>query len=152
VTEPLVHEFEVACPVEHAFEMWAVRTSLWWPPSHSVSGAPEAVAFEPRAGGRVFERAPDGEEHEWGQVVVWEPPRRLVYTWHLRQDRADATEVEIVFTASADGTVVRIEHRGWERLGTRGAGLRDRNVRGWAGLVPRYVAAAAVAGAGGVAG
>ena len=98
--------------------------------------------FEPRAGGRIFERAPGGEEHDWGRVVAWEPPRRLVYTWHLRQDRADATEVEISFAPAESGCVVRIEHRGWERLGARGDGLRERNVRGWAGLLPRYVAAA----------
>ena len=98
MTEPLVHEFPVACSVEHAFDVWAVRTGMWWPAAHSVSGSPEAVVFEPRAGGRIFERAPGGEEHDWGRVVAWEPPRRLVYTWHLRQDRADATEVEISFT------------------------------------------------------
>jgi len=114
---------------------------VWWPGSHSVSGAPEAVVFEPRAGGRIYERAPGGAEHEWGRVLAWEPPRRLVYSWHLRQDRADATEVEITFTAAGEGTRVVITHRGWERLGARGPELRERNVRGWAGLLPRYVSA-----------
>ena len=140
---PLVHEFTVGCAPEHAWTVWSERTSLWWPATHSVSGAPEAVAIEPRAGGRIFERAPGGEEHEWGRVRVWEPPRRLVYSWHLRQDAADATEVEITFAAAADGrTAVRIEHRGWERLGAKGPQLRERNVRGWAGLLPAYIAAA----------
>ena len=95
------------------------------------------------AGERSFARAPGGEEPEWGRVIGWEPPRRLVYSWHLRQDAADATEVEITFTAAADdGTAVRIEHRGWERLGAKGPPLRERNVRGWAGLLPAYVSAA----------
>ena len=138
---PLVHEFTVACPPAHAWAVWAERTSLWWPATHSVSGAPEAVTIEPRPGGRIFERAPGGEEHEWGRVLAWEPPRRLVYSWHLRQDAADATEVEIRFEAAGDGTAVTITHRGWERLGTRGPELRERNVRGWAGLIPRYVSA-----------
>jgi uncharacterized protein YndB with AHSA1/START domain len=141
VTEPLVHAFTVACPPEHAFEVWAVRTSLWWPPSHSVSGTPESVVFEPHAGGRIFEREPGGVEHDWGEVLAWEPPARLAYSWHLRQDRADATEVEVTFAASGAGTAVRIEHRGWERLGDRGPALRERNVRGWAGLLPRFAAA-----------
>jgi hypothetical protein len=57
------------------------------------------------------------------------------------QDRADATEVEITFTAAGDGTAVAIVHRGWERLGARGPGLRERNTRGWAGLLPHYLAA-----------
>jgi uncharacterized protein YndB with AHSA1/START domain len=136
--EPLVHAFTVACPPEHAFEVWAIRTSLWWPASHSVSGAPEVVTFEPRAGGRIYERAADGAEHEWGEVLAWDPPRRLAYSWHLRQDRADATEVEITFAPADEGTAVRIEHRGWERLGARGPALRERNVRGWAGLLPAF--------------
>jgi uncharacterized protein YndB with AHSA1/START domain len=139
--EPLELSFAVACPPEHAFSVWAERTSPWWPPGHSVSGAAALVAFEPRAGGRIFERAGDGAEHEWGEVLAWEPPRRLVYLWHLRVDRSDATEVEIRFDAAAEGTRVTIEHRGWERLGARAAERRERNQRGWAGLLPHYKAA-----------
>jgi uncharacterized protein YndB with AHSA1/START domain len=73
-----------------------------------------------RAGGRIYERTPAGDEHEWGEVLVWEPPRRLSYLWHLRFDRADATEVEITFTPAGDRTTVAIVHRGWERLGAKG--------------------------------
>jgi uncharacterized protein YndB with AHSA1/START domain len=141
VTDPVVHEFTVGCPPEHAFRVWAERTSMWWPASHSVSGAPEAVVLEPRAGGRIYERAAGGDEHDWGRVLAWEPPRRLVYSWHLRQDAADATEVEITFARAGSGTVVRIVHSGWERLGAKGPELRERNVRGWAGLLPHYIKA-----------
>ena len=84
----------------------ANRTTLWWPKGHSVSADPElVVTFEPRPGGRIYERTPAGEEHDWGEIVAWEPPRRLVYVWHLRFDRADATEVEITFAPErrADG-------------------------------------------------
>jgi hypothetical protein len=35
-----------------------------------------------------------------------------------------------------------IEHRGWERLGTRADGQRQLNERGWAGLLPHFKAAA----------
>jgi uncharacterized protein YndB with AHSA1/START domain len=139
--EPLRLRFTVDCPPARAFALWAERTALWWPPGHSVSGAPELVAFEPRPGGRVFEREPGGVEHEWGQVLDWEPPGRLRYTWHLCVDRADATEVEIRFEPSDDGTLVTVEHSGWERLGARAAERRERNERGWAGLLPHYVAA-----------
>jgi len=54
VTEPIEIEFEVACSPEHAFDTWANRTSMWWPPSHSVSSVPGlVVTFEPRPGGRI---------------------------------------------------------------------------------------------------
>jgi uncharacterized protein YndB with AHSA1/START domain len=139
--EPLRLRFTVDCPPARAFALWAERTALWWPPDHSVSGAPELVAFEPNPGGRVYEREPGGAEHEWGQVLDWEPPRRLRYTWHLRADPADATEVEIRFEPTDDGTLVTVEHSGWERLGARAAERRERNERSWAGLLPHYVAA-----------
>jgi uncharacterized protein YndB with AHSA1/START domain len=96
--------------------------------------------IEPRVGGRILERSASGREEIWGEILVWEPPRRLVYLWHLRADRADATEVEIVFVQDEDGaTEVRIDHRGWEQLGTRGDAWRDRNRRGWETLLPWYV-------------
>ena len=59
--EPLRLAFTVGCPPEHAFATWAERTSLWWPAGHSVSADPElTVTFEPRPGGRIFERTPAG--------------------------------------------------------------------------------------------
>ena len=134
---PLELAFTVACPPEHAFSVWAERTSLWWPKSHSVSADPGlTVTFEPRAGGRIFERTPAGEEHDWGEVLEWEPPHRLVYRWHLRQDREDATRVEISFAPAHEGTAVTIVHSDWQKLGQR-----ERNERGWAGLLPHFVAA-----------
>jgi uncharacterized protein YndB with AHSA1/START domain len=144
VIEPLELAFMVACGPEHAFDVWASRTSLWWPHGHSVSGEPGlTVTIEPRAGGRIFERTPAGVEHDWGEVLVWEPPHRLAYLWHLRFDRADATEVDVTFAPADEGTAVTIVHRGWERLGGKGPERRERNERGWAGLLPHYVAACA---------
>jgi uncharacterized protein YndB with AHSA1/START domain len=139
--EPLRLAFTVGCPPAHAFATWAERTSLWWPTGHSVSGDPAlTVTFEPRPGGRIFERTPSGEEHDWGEVVDWEPPHRLAYLWHLRQDRADATRVEVTFAPAEEGTEVTIVHAGWERLGAKGDDLRERNRRGWGGLLPHFEA------------
>ena len=138
--EPIRLSFEVACPVDHAFATWTERTSTWWPPSHTVSGGDDLViSFEPRVGGRIFERTSGGEEHDWGEITAWEPPRRLGYLWHLRVDRADATDVEITFVAvDPRRTRVEIEHRGWERLGAAGLERRDRNRGGWANLLPHF--------------
>lgn len=143
--EPLRITLEVGCPPEQAFSLWTRRTSTWWPVSHTVSGHPGLeVVIEPHVGGRIFERTPDGEEHDWGRVTAWEPPRRLGYLWHLRQDRADATEVEITFLpADGRGTRLSIVHRGWDALGARGADQRERNQRGWGGLLGPFQAAAA---------
>jgi DNA-binding transcriptional ArsR family regulator/uncharacterized protein YndB with AHSA1/START domain len=136
---PLEIEFTVACTPAHAFDVWTAKTTLWWPSGHSVSTDPDlTVTFEPHAGGRIFERTSTGTEHDWGEILDWEPPHLLRYLWHLRADRRDATEVEIRFTAADDGTLVTIVHRGWERLGAAAHEWRDRNRQGWAGLLPHY--------------
>lgn len=142
--EPIELAFEVACPVDHAFATWTERTSTWWPVSHTVAAAEGlAISFEPRVGGRIFERTRAGVEHDWGEITAWEPPRRIGYLWHLRADRADATDVEITFEpVDVERTRVRIEHRGWERLGAAGVERRDRNRGGWAGLLPHFIEAA----------
>ena len=138
--EPLHISFEVSCPVAHAFDVWTSKIARWWPADHSVSGENGLmVVLEGRPGGRIFERTSAGIEHDWGEVIVWEPPRRLAYLWHLRQDRADATEVEIRFVDQGDATTrVEIEHRGWERLGARGPVLRDANQGGWSTVLDAY--------------
>jgi hypothetical protein len=139
--EPIRLSFEVACPAGHAFSVWT-DIDRWWPADHTVSGDDDArVVLEPRPGGRIYERTRAGDEHEWGEVTVWEPPRRLGYLWHIRRDRADATEVEISFVPiTADRTRVDIEHRGWEALGGEAASWRERNQGGWATLLPWFVA------------
>ena len=138
--EPLRVSFEVSCPVDHAFDVWTSKIARWWPADHSVSGENGLlVVLEGRPGGRIFERTAAGTEHEWGEVVVWEPPSRLAYLWHLRRDRADATEVEIRFIDQGDSTTrVEIEHRGWERLGAEGQSWRDANQGGWSTPLVAY--------------
>lgn len=141
--------FELDCPAGHAFNTWTGRIATWWPASHTVSGDADAnVVLEGHVGGRIFERSAAGDETDWGEVTVWEPPRRLGYLWHIRRDRADATDVEITFAdRPGGGTVVDIEHRGWERLGRAGPAWRDANRAGWSGLLPHFTAACHQGGA-----
>ena len=142
--EPIRLSFELACPLDHAFAVWTERIAQWWPADHTASGeADTTVVLEPRTGGRIFERTTTGIEHIWGEVTIWEPPTRLGYLWHLRRDRADATEVEIRFLEAGDATTrVEIEHRGWEALGAEGEPWRDRNRGGWATLLPHFMSLA----------
>ena len=76
-------------------------------------------------------------------MTVWQPPTQLSYLWHLRRDRADATEVEIRFLAQGPATTrIEIEHRGWERLGIgQVEEWREQNQAGWETLLPHFVAA-----------
>jgi hypothetical protein len=144
VIEPIRLSFDVRCAPDHAFAVWTSDIDRWWPADHTVSGGDDVlVVLERRPGGRIFERTAGGVEHEWGEVTIWEPPGRFGYLWHLRRDRADATEVEIRFVDAGDGTTrIEIEHRGWEALGADAQTWRDRNHGGWATLLPRFVTAA----------
>jgi uncharacterized protein YndB with AHSA1/START domain len=143
--EPLRLSFVVACPADHAFETWTAKASVWWPVEHTVSRMEGTeIVFEPRAGGRIFERTTGGDEIDWGEVTEWDPPRRLRYRWHIATDPVNATDVEIAFVEQPDAsTRVEIEHGGWDRLGETGHSWRQANHGGWDGVMPSYLAACA---------
>jgi uncharacterized protein YndB with AHSA1/START domain len=142
--DPLCLAFDVECGIEQAFELWTERASMWWPRTHTTSRSRATrVVFEPTMGGRIFERRPDGGEVDWGSIVTWAPPYRLVYKWHVFSESVDATEVEVQFRDNGNGTTkVDIEHRGWEAFAD-GELRRSRNETGWTGLVESYRAACA---------
>ena len=144
--EPVQVAIEVRRGIEEAFRVFTDEIAAWWPVAgHSVEpDRVEAVVLEGRPGGRLYERWHDGGEADWGRVVTWEPPRRLVLSWQPNPERPAATEVEVRFVAvEPDHTRVELEHRGWERLGARGPGWRDANRGGWEGVLPPYAAACA---------
>ncbi len=142
MTAPLRISFEVDCPPQHAFAVWTSKIGSWWPRDHTVSGDPDEIVLESGTGGRIYERTSEGGRHEWGEVTVWEPPRRLSYLWHIGRDRAAATAVEITFVGEGGTrTRVEIEHSGWETLGDAADVARDQNRAGWDALVPHFAAA-----------
>ena len=122
----------VARPVEEAFRMYTEELGSWWPlESHARNTERRDTAMvEPRVGGRLYERTRDGEELDWGEVQVWDPPNRLVHSWHLGRPET-ATEVEVRFAPEGDDTRVELVHRGWEVLGDEAAARRSRYDSGW---------------------
>lgn len=114
---PVVRCADVARPLDEAFAVFTRQIGAWWPlPTHGLFGPDAgAVAFER---GLLVERAVDGRTSVWAEVLHWDPPHRIVLAWHPGREAADASEVEVRFTASAGGgTRVELEHRGWERFG-----------------------------------
>ncbi|MDQ3982581.1 MAG: SRPBCC domain-containing protein [Actinomycetota bacterium] len=85
-----------------------------------------------------------GRRHgrSWGEIDVYEPPRRVRFSWHPDKERAASTEVEVTFTAIEGGTLVRLEHRAWERLGDAGEESRADYDKGWDFVLGRFVGAA----------
>jgi uncharacterized protein YndB with AHSA1/START domain len=134
----------VACPAQAAFRVFTEQIGSWWPLATKSVGLErsETLVLEPRAGGRFYERTADGEEVEWGEVLVWEPPQRLVFSWHPGRGPESAQEVEVRFLRERDGTRIELEHRGWERLGDRAEETLAHYVGGWDEVLERYAEAA----------
>ncbi len=139
---------EARAPRAIAFEVFTARMSAWWPmATHHIGKADCAdVVVEPRVGGRWFERGSDGSECDWGRVLVWQPPGRIVLAWQLsaewKFDPAMHTEVEVRFVAvDAETTRIELEHRGLEAYGPAAGTMRDAfaSPNGWGGMLEHYV-------------
>jgi uncharacterized protein YndB with AHSA1/START domain len=110
--------FVVRATPERAFEEYTAARGGWWPHDHQLGELPVlGIGFDPRVGGEWYERAIDGSRVKRGEIVVWEPPHRLVVTWPLGDpDVVGSTEFELRFVAHGEGTTrVELEHRHLER-------------------------------------
>jgi uncharacterized protein YndB with AHSA1/START domain len=134
----------VRVPTETAFQVFTEGMGSWWPLATKSVGLEDAetVVVEPRLGGRVYERTRSGREHDWGKVLVWEPPQRFAFSWHPGRAPDTAQEVDVRFTAAGDDTEVALEHRGWERLVGPGGQIPAHFESGWDDALARYVEAA----------
>jgi uncharacterized protein YndB with AHSA1/START domain len=145
--EPVRKTIEVKCSQEHAFRVFTEQMSVWWPrATHSIGGAQTvSCAIEGRVGGRLYEVLANGDHVTWGRVLAWDPPRRLLFSWHLAQHTDTASEVEIRFSPAAPGaTRLELEHRNWERFGGEKAReRRDNYEKGWGMIMSQHFAKAA---------
>ena len=121
----------VKAPIEIAWRVFTEKMGTWWPLAHYKIGKTAAVdaIVEPRVGGRWYERGDDGSTCEWGTVLAWEPPSRLVLSWDIsadwEPDPALKTEIEVRFVAEGkDATRVELEHRRLDRYGARREEMR----------------------------
>jgi uncharacterized protein YndB with AHSA1/START domain len=112
-TAPITHERTLRCDAAHAFVTYAGRIGEWWDPRNTANADTlQAITIEPHVGGRVYATHSDMGEHDWGEVISWEPGRRLVHTFTLAQDPRHPSEVVVEFVP-AGGCTVRFAHGGW---------------------------------------
>jgi uncharacterized protein YndB with AHSA1/START domain len=132
----------VGVPIESAFEIFTAEIGAWWPlASKSVTqGEAETVVVEPAVGGRVYERSRNGDEHRWGEVLVWEPPFRFAFSWHPGRPAETAQEVDVRLRPAEELTRVDLEHRGWESLVGPGEQIPDHFDSGWDEALTSYTA------------
>lgn len=141
--EPVRVAVTVPLAPEEAFRLFTEGIAGWWPTaSHSVfEGDAASVTFESGVGGRIYEAHRDGREWEWGRVLAWDPPHRVVFSWQPSPSRSIETEVEVRFQELDEGTRVELEHRGWERLGDEASEVRGDYDEGWGVVLGAYQAA-----------
>jgi uncharacterized protein YndB with AHSA1/START domain len=134
-----------------AFAVFTEKFATWWPASHHIGDAELADAvIEPVTGGRWYERGTDGVECDWGRVLAYEPPDRLLLAWHLQgdwtydPDPAKASEIEVRFVEQEPGTTtVELCHRHIERHDAPDDVVRGvDSPNGWAGILAGYADAA----------
>jgi hypothetical protein len=142
---PVQKTIVVKAGLDRAFRVFTEGIDTWWPRTHHIGKAPlEKTVIEGRVGGRCFGAQTDGTDCVWGEVLVWEPPRRFVMAWKIaanwtyEPDAAKASEVEVRFTLEGEGlTRVDLEHRHFERMGAGGESMRTMvdGQMGWGELL-----------------
>jgi hypothetical protein len=151
VPTPVRRTIHVRVSPARAFEVFTAAIGAWWPHEHSInkSSPQKDVIVEPRVGGRWLERGEDGSECQWGRVLIWEPPTRVVLAWQIngqwQYDPDFETEVEVRFMAEGAGTRVELEHRNLERFGERAQAVRAafESPEGWSTGLARFAAVTA---------
>lgn len=145
---PIRKTLEVRATPQTAFEVFTAGIDRWWPRTHHIGKAELGRAMlEPRLGGRWYEVGVDGSECEWGSVLAWDPPHRLVLAWNITAqftyDPDGYTEVEVVFADAGDGTTrIEFQHSGLERLGAEAGGTIANMDRGWGLILDQFKASA----------
>ena len=143
---PVRKSVQVAVTPNRAFQIFTEGMSRWWIKSHSINKSPiKEIVIEPRVGGRWYERGDDGSTCDWGRVLLWEPPARLVLSWQItadwKYDPELRTEVEVRFVAEGrNGTRVELEHRLLDLYGARSEEMRGifDSEMGWKGLLEAF--------------
>jgi uncharacterized protein YndB with AHSA1/START domain len=132
VEMPVRKTIVVQASARDAFEVFTDDIDSWWPRTHHIGKSPmRRVIVEGRRGGRCYTQQEDGSEADWGRVLEWSPPDKLLLAWQIthewgyQPDLARASEVEVRFIPVGAGTTrVELEHRHFERHGAGGEAMR----------------------------
>jgi uncharacterized protein YndB with AHSA1/START domain len=138
----------VEVPIERAFSVFTEQFDSIKPREHNMLEVEiTETVFEPREGGRIYDRGVDGSECQWARVLAFEPPRRVVFSWditpqwQIESDPEKTSEVEVRFTSETpERTRVELEHRNLDRHGEGWEGMREGvgSGNGWPLYLQRF--------------
>ncbi len=137
MTSRVLVALRIAAPPGRVFEAFTAEIGQWWRPNSLFPSSRQPagrLAIEPGVGGHVTETHTDGEVIEIGQIQVWEPPHRLVFTWRPTSFGPDQqTEVHVRFEPVTEGSRVVVEHAA--RHGFPLSAFQQRLAEGWQALL-----------------
>jgi uncharacterized protein YndB with AHSA1/START domain len=139
-------EFMIKTSPQRAFQAFTEQMDLWWPRSHYIGKSEmRRAVLEPKEDGRWYEIGVDDSECEWGRVLVWTPPQRLVLAWQItaswQYDPHFVTEVEVTFVEQGPNlTRFTLEHRNIERFGDKAHEIWSAfdSESGWGGMLKAF--------------
>lgn len=145
MNEPVIREIRVRCSRDHAFAVFTAEINAWWPAGHRRFGSDSTMRLEAAAGGRFSEHAKNGEEALLGEVLLCDPPGRILYSWYPGAI-SGPTLVDITFSEDAGETVVRVVHsEGESELGEMWPTRAAKFSSSWDEVLPAFADLAAAA-------
>jgi uncharacterized protein YndB with AHSA1/START domain len=137
---PVERSISVSWDPDAAFRRFAAQFADWWPRrTHSIGGPRvRRVVFEQRVGGKIFEEHVDGRRFQWGEVLSWDPPHRVTFTFHPSRDSRTAQNIEMQFRPEGTGTRVVLIATNWENWGRGAKRARRGYGLGWGYVLNVY--------------
>jgi uncharacterized protein YndB with AHSA1/START domain len=138
--DAIVSEIRIAAPPERVFAALIdpKQVMQWWTSDQCQI---ESFSFEAKPGGRWCYDTKEGKLnvngvtkfHCEGEVLEYDPPRRLTYTWiaNWHEDKARRTVVRWELSPAAGGTLVKVTHSGLAGLPI----ARKDYSGGWPGVI-----------------
>jgi len=137
--DAVVSEVHIAAPPERVFQALIdpKQAMEWW---RNETVTIEEFAVEPKVGGRWGYQTKQtveevGKFQVHGEVLAYDPPRVLAYTWiaNKHEDKTRRTEVRWELTPVSGGTRVKLTHSGLAKEHKARSGYSS----GWPDLVDR---------------
>ncbi len=145
--KPVTVQVIVNIPRQAAFAAFTNGFFDWWPRDYSYSGhLVEGLVIGDCEGAFCSEFGPDGFRIDFGRVLEWSPPDRLVISWAIspesrpEPDPSKASEVTVEFSPEGETTRVRLTHQKFERHGDGAGGYAEEmgSEMGWPHILERF--------------
>jgi uncharacterized protein YndB with AHSA1/START domain len=128
----------VAVAPDAAFDFFTRDVDRWWRRGERYGGVDVlGHRFDAGVGGRFVQVLAD-RDAPLGDILVWEPPHRLAFSWRQKNWLPDEiTRVEVTFAAVDGGTEVVLRHHGFAQV-VSDVGCDVGYAHGWRELLGWY--------------